>query len=140
MLSAKENTSFNFQYLFVWVFIGCLVVALVFYLSLISNPPEVIEFPFADKLEHLLAYSVLMGWFCQIYASKKYQLILAVVFCLMGLSLEFIQGWGGHRYFEFADMAANTAGVLLGWWLSRGWCAGWLYRVDQASSRKLSRQ
>jgi VanZ family protein len=124
-----------FRYLLLWVIIGCSIIGLVLYLSLTSSPPAIAGFPFADKFGHVLAYSVLMGWFTQLYNSKKHQLILVIFFCLMGVSLEFIQGLGGHRFFEYADMAANTAGVFLGWWLSRGWCAGWLYRVDQALFR-----
>ncbi len=125
----------RFRYSSGWVAIGWCMIGLVLYLSLTSNPPDVLDFAFSDKLGHLFAYSVLMGWFSQLYQSKKHQFFLAAGFCLMGISLEFIQGWVGHRYFEFADMAANTTGVFLGWWLNRGWCAGWLFRIDQALSR-----
>ena len=112
------------------------MVALVFYLSLIADPPTIVDFSFADKFQPLLAYSVLMGWFSQLYGSIKRQLFFAIAFCLMGISLEFLQAWGGHRYFELADMVANSAGVFLGWWLSRNWCSGWLYRIDSALSRR----
>ena len=125
----------HFRYLLLWVAIGCSMIGLVLYFSLTSNPPGVVYLPFADKFEHLLAYGLLMGWFCQLYAPKKHQLILAVMFGLMGVSLEILQGLGGHRFFEYTDMVANITGVFLGWWLSRGWCAGWLFRVDQALSR-----
>ena len=121
----------QFRYLLLWVAIGCSMIGLVLYFSLMSNPPGVVNFPFADKFEHLLAYGLLMGWFCQIYILKKHQLMLAVLFCLMGVSLEILQGMGGHRFFEYTDMVANVTGVSLGWWLSRNWCSGWLYRVDQ---------
>ena len=104
----------NFRYLLLWVVVGWTLIGLVLYLSLTSDPPQIVDFPFADKLKHFFAYSVLMGWFCQLYVSSKRQLFLAIAFCLMGISLEFIQDWGGQRYFEFADMAANTAGVFLG--------------------------
>jgi VanZ family protein len=135
-LISKSDNIYIFKYLLFWVFIGCIAVGLVFYLSLISDPPKVYEFLYADKLEHLLAYAFLMGWFSQLYNSRKKQIILATAFCLMGISLEYIQGWSGQRFFEYTDMAANTAGVFLGWWLSRGWCAGWLVWIDQALSRQ----
>ena len=115
---------------------GWILIGLVLYLSLTPNPPDTLDFVFADKLEHLVTYSVLMGWFSQLHQSTKHQVFWAVGFCLMGVSLEILQGLGGYRYFEYADMAANTSGVFLGWWLSRGWCAGWLVRVDQMLSRK----
>ncbi|MFZ0788942.1 MAG: hypothetical protein WAM94_04890 [Chromatiaceae bacterium] len=33
----------------------------------------------------------------------------------MGSALEFAQGLTGYRFLSFADMAANTVGVVLGW-------------------------
>lgn len=80
-----------------------------------AQPPEVLDFAFSDKLEHLFAYSVLMGWFGQLYVAKPRQVISAVAFCLMGVAIEYAQDWGGQRFFDVADMAANTLGVLLGW-------------------------
>jgi VanZ family protein len=115
--------------------IGWALVVFVIYQSLTVTPVEV-DITFGDKISHVLAYCILMGWFSQLYTSKQRQIVCALVLCLMGISLEFIQGWGGHRFFEYADMVANTAGVFLGWWLSRGWCAGWLLRIDQMLSRQ----
>ena len=53
----------------------------------------------------------------------------------MGVALEFVQGWGGYRLFDIADMVANTLGVLLGWWLTRVVFAGILLRVDRGISQ-----
>jgi glycopeptide antibiotics resistance protein len=36
----------------------------------------------------------------------------------MGVALEFAQGATGYRSFEVLDMAANAAGVALGWGLA----------------------
>ena len=120
-----------------WLLISWALIATVLFLSLTPSPPEVLTFAFSDKLEHLFAYSVLMGWLGQLYASTRQQILLAVGFCLMGVALEFVQGWGGHRFFDVADMAANTLGVLLGWWLTRTLFAGILRRVDRSISRLL---
>ena len=78
-----------------------------------------------------------MGWLGQLYVSTRQQIFWAVGFCLMGVAVEFVQGWGGHRFFDIADMAANTLGVLLGWWLTRTLFAGILLRVDRSISRLL---
>ena len=110
------------------------MVGIVLYLSLVPSPPEVLDFTFSDKFEHFFAYAVLMGWFAQLYIPKSRQIFIAVALCLLGISMEFIQGWGGHRFFDVADMAANSLGVLLGWWLSSRWLAGCLLRVDRALS------
>ena len=126
-----------FHYLPLWRLLGWGLIASVIYLSLTASPPEILEFAFADKLEHLLAYAVLMGWFGQLYVTKPAQLAWAVGFCLLGVTLEFAQGWGGVRFFDVWDMAANALGVLLGWWLTRGVFAGFLQRVDNAVSHFL---
>ncbi|MDT8384898.1 MAG: VanZ family protein [Gammaproteobacteria bacterium] len=128
----------RFRFFLLWLLIGWALVAVVLFLSLTPSPPEVLDFTFADKLEHLLAYSVLMGLFGQLYGSLRQQLLWALGFCLMGIALEFAQGWGGHRFFDVADMAANTLGVLLGWWLVRRWLAGSLLTVDAYLARYFS--
>ena len=118
-----------------WAFVGWGLVTVVIYFSLISSPPEPLRFAFADKLEHFFAYGVLMVWFGQLYSSFKNQLVFALLFSLLGVSLEFVQDWSGHRFFDVADMLSNTLGVLLGWWLTRTVFAGFLLKVDRGLSR-----
>jgi hypothetical protein len=36
----------------------------------------------------------------------------------LGVCIEILQGMGGYRYFEYADMLANSGGVLMGWGLA----------------------
>lgn len=127
----------RFRFFLLWLLIGWALIAMVLFLSLASSPPDILGFAFADKLKHLFAYSVLMGWLGQLYVSVRQQILWAVGFCVMGITLEFVQGWSGYRFFDVADMAANTLGVLLGWWLTRAWFAGFLLRVDQRISQLL---
>lgn len=109
----------NLRFFRFWILIGILLVVLVFYLSLTSKPPKIVTFQFGDKVGHLLAYSTLMFWFGQLFVQRNYQIACFVFFLTMGLGLEVLQGMGGHRYFEWADMLANGLGVLLGWLLAR---------------------
>ncbi len=125
----------EFQWYGLWISIGWGLIALIVYLSLVSSPPEVFEFAFADKLKHLFAYSVLMGWFTQLYLSLKARGVWALALFLLGVAVEFIQGWSGYRFFDVADMVANSLGVLLGWWLSSRWLSGSLLHVDRVLSR-----
>lgn len=73
-----------------------------------------------------------MGWFGQLYVANRQQFVWALGFGVMGVVLEFLQGWSGYRTFDVVDMLADALGVLLGWWLTRGWLAGVLSRVDRA--------
>jgi len=72
-----------------------------------------------------------MAWFGQLYPLSSNQVWWFIGFCLMGVGLEVLQGLGGDRYFEYADMLANTMGAAIGWWLTRGWFVGALYRFER---------
>ncbi len=100
---------------FLWLAIGYALVLLVVFLSLSSDPVELeMDFPNQDKFFHALAYFGLMAWFAQIYHDKFQRNMIALVFVFMGVTLEYIQGFDPNRYFEYADMVANTVGVALG--------------------------
>ncbi|MFA7400303.1 MAG: VanZ family protein [Sideroxydans sp.] len=101
-----------------WLVLGWLWVAIVSYLSLMSNPPEPVSFDGVDNLEHALAYTLLMLWFCQIVVARRARILLFIAFVAMGVAIEILQGFGGYRYFEYADMLANTTGVLIGFGLA----------------------
>lgn len=97
---------------------GWLWLAGVCVLSLLPHPPKPLAFESADKLEHLLAYAWLMLWFCQVRLTTQERLRYWVGLSLLGVALEWLQGMGGYRYFEYGDMLANASGVLLGWGLA----------------------
>ena len=86
-----------------------------------SNPPKFdVKFEHLDKFEHMLSYLVLMGWFAQLYQTKQSRLFYALFFIILGISLEILQGLGQTRFFEYADMLANTTGVMIGLALTIG--------------------
>jgi len=102
-----------------WLVLGIILVATVIYLSLTSSPVDLgTNFPYEDKVEHALAYFTLMFWFAQIYHGRSERILLAVIFISMGIMLEYFQSFNPHRYAEFGDMAANTTGVILGFYLT----------------------
>lgn len=102
------------RYRLAWLTSGWLLVGLVVYLSLTPHPPEPLSFPYADRLEHGFAYSVLTFWFCEIYWSVCSRLIVMILLIVLGVGLEFVQGWMGFRFFDIWDMVANMFGVLTG--------------------------
>jgi VanZ family protein len=104
------------RYFILWRALGWLAVVVVIYLSLTSHPITV-PLRYGDKFGHLLAYGVLMSWFVQLYQRRGMLLLHALLFIVTGVVMEFLQGYTG-RYFEYADMVANTAGVVLGLSLS----------------------
>ena len=102
-----------------WLVAGMLLVGLVVYLSLIPHPPEPLSFPQSDKLEHGFAYASLSLWFCQLYLRGRQRIAVVVALVTLGVVIEILQGLSGYRYFEYADMLANSVGVLLGVLLAR---------------------
>lgn len=104
-----------------WLIIGWLLVLMVCYLSLTPESPlPEIDIAFIDKLGHLLAYAILMGWFAQLYEKFQQRILFTLFFICMGVVLEYLQSLGEARLFEYADMIANTAGVFFAWAVSRG--------------------
>ncbi|HSD60630.1 MAG TPA: VanZ family protein [Burkholderiales bacterium] len=93
---------------------GAGLVLLVIWLSLAPLPPEVDLGP-SDKLDHLAAYFVLMGWHVQLFAGRGRRLALAAGLVAMGIGLELLQGLTSYRSAEVVDAFANTVGVALGW-------------------------
>ncbi|VAW50445.1 hypothetical protein MNBD_GAMMA06-1739 [hydrothermal vent metagenome] len=101
-----------------WLLVGYALVALVIFLSLTSSPVDMkLSIPYKDKFFHVLAYFSLMAWFSQIYHGRLQRNVAAVAFVLMGVTLEFLQGFDPERYFEYADMLANSVGVALGFFV-----------------------
>ncbi len=119
-----------------WLSLGWLLVGAVIYLSLTPRlPPEALRFLNADKIGHLLAYAILMAWFCQLFWHMNERLKLGLAFATMGIALEFVQGLIGYRYFDYADMLANVLGVVAGWMLIKTrfrYSLSWLDRYISA--------
>ena len=85
----------------------------VCYLSLTPKPPQIdLGIDFFDKISHFIAYAVMMGWFIQLYSIFRTRMSYAVGFIVMGVVIEILQGMGPARMFEYADMLANSLGVL----------------------------
>lgn len=95
------------------VYGGWLYAAALVWLSLTPSPPEP-GFEYGDKLEHFLAYGVLMFYFCWLYRGRNTRLAYGAGWIAMGIALEFAQATTTYRAFELADMTANTLGVLAG--------------------------
>ena len=120
---------------FLWLAIGYALVMLVVFLSLTSNPVSLeIELPYQDKFFHALAYFALMAWFSQIYHDRFQRNMIALVFIFMGVTLEYLQGFDPNRYFEYADMVANSVGVALGFALALTGAKNILLKLEQVIS------
>ncbi len=94
-----------------WLIIGAVFVVLVIVVSLVPEPPSVANFQGSDKFEHFGAYAFLTLWFCQIYGKNSVRLAIGVTFILLGVALEYLQGYSGYRF--FGRMMITTDGLCL---------------------------
>ncbi len=130
---AKTVTGLKLRFL--WLSIGYVLVALVVFLSVSSNPVKIgMSFPYDDKLYHAFAYFILMAWFSQIYHDRFQRFMIAVVFVFMGIMLEYLQSFEPNRYYEFGDMIANSTGVALGFSISLTGAKNILLRIEKLFS------
>jgi hypothetical protein len=107
------------RFVWFWRLIGWLLVMGVVYLSLTPSPLDLrLDLPAQDKFGHLIAYTLLAWWFSQVYPWRL-QGRLGIFLVSLGIVLEILQYLIGHRYFDYADMLANTLGVIGGYLLAR---------------------
>lgn len=102
-----------------WLAIGAALVAAVIYASLAETLPDYLQIEGNLKLNHILAYAVLMLYFAQLPASPKMACLIAGVFGVMGVILEYLQGMTVYRTFSYYDMFANCMGISAGFMLSK---------------------
>jgi VanZ family protein len=86
----------------------------------------------SDKLEHLLAYAVLMAGAVQVYARRASLVGAALGLVLLGVLIELWQGQMGlGRQADAYDVLADGLGVLLGAATSLTGARDALLRLDQ---------
>ena len=110
----------HLRFKWIWLSLGLALLCSIVVLSLVNLAP-VNGLLLQDKVMHMLAYGLLMGWFAQIYRHPVARGVLVVALVIIGVGLEYLQGMVSHRQFDVMDMVANTSGVLLAWLLSYTW-------------------
>ena len=94
--------------------VGWLMIAAVIVLSLVPiGPLPELAGGYDDKLAHGFIYSVLMAWFAVIVARPAWRDV-AIALSALGAGLECCQALLPYRTASFADIVANTLGLVLG--------------------------
>lgn len=114
-----------------WLVLGWLLVATIIVLTLIPPPERIPQIEFEDKIAHVAAYGLLMLWFAQLFMERQARIWYGLAFVTLGVVLEFCQGALGYRSFEYADMAANTLGVIAGALLAATGRCNFLFPLDR---------
>lgn len=111
----------HLRYSKVWIALGIFLLGTIVFLSVVDIPRSVKSVMLHDKVAHMIAYASLMAWFSQIFKHDLTRVLLAGMFLLLGVGVEFLQALTPTRQFEYLDMVANASGVLLAWALSYTW-------------------
>jgi len=113
-----------------WHCIGLFAILSTFYISLKQMSGGTPPFPHFDKFCHFTIYSLLAHYHCNLFLKlKKYWVF--IFFFAMGIMIEFLQGMTGYRFFELADIIANTLGVLFGQTILLKIFPDYIWRLDR---------
>ena len=89
----------------------------------------------ADKWVHGLTFFVLALWFSGLAERRKYWHV-GVGLIAFGALLEFCQLWVRYRTADHFDIAANTAGILVGLAVAIAGSGGWVLRAEDWYARR----
>ncbi len=82
----------------------------------ISGPPAELRFPHFDKVAHVAVYGLIATAFARVnfHPRRRWRAVLfgTAAATLFGLADETRQYLNPHRFFEWADVAADFAGAL----------------------------
>ena len=103
------------HHLRLWWSLGFALLALITALSLLPIRGPDLDLPNSDKLNHALAYSVLMLYFGQLVGGGwRRRLAVAAGLLAYGIVIELLQSRLPPRTAELADLAANLGGMAIG--------------------------
>lgn len=133
-LSPERAPAPKLRYRAGWQLLAMLCLGVFLLLSLMPMPVIRITPMHSDKLLHALSYAFLMYAFAQVF-DRIPRPVLALLFIVLGVGVEFLQGLTRYRSFEIADMAANGVGVVAGWLLVHTPAGRLLLRCDRLLGR-----
>jgi len=93
-----------------WIILGYVMLVIVAVLSLTPAP----DVGTSDKVQHLVTYLILSGWFCLIKKNDQSLILIVIGLIIFGVILEYAQGFVGYRVADSQDALANSLGVLIG--------------------------
>lgn len=117
----------------VWLLIGFVACAVLFYLCLMPSPPTP-DVTDIDKIEHFVAYLLLGTWFGGLLAPRYWRVFFGLV--AFGAIIEIVQEYSGYRSGDLYDLAADTLGVIAGLGLAHLGALGWLGYIDARVAAK----
>lgn len=88
-------------------------------MALRPDPGITLDVPEGDKLLHAFTFTCLMGWWGNVYATRRARLAAAAVCLAFGIFIEFAQWLDPPRDADLLDVLADAVGIGLAWLLLR---------------------
>jgi VanZ family protein len=119
-----------------WVALGAAIMTWTLWMALRPDPGITLAVPEGDKLLHAFTFTCLMGWWGNVYASRRARLVAAVGCLAFGIFIEFAQWLNPPRDADPFDVLADAVGIGLALLLLRTPLARVLVRVEAWSGAR----
>lgn len=97
-----------------WLQVAAVIVTCLLPLARLPGP----DLPWTDKLYHAGAFALLMWWFAVAQSPASHRRA-ALWLVLLGIAIEFAQGFVPFRSPSLDDVIADSFGVICGWLAAR---------------------
>ena len=113
-----------------WIAGGIGLLMVVLSLSLVPFTGPDLPVTFADKIAHMLAFTVLIVWFSAVIPQSRWSSLFGLLLTY-GVFIEVMQFFTGYRVTEWGDIVADTVGLVLGWLMIKAGLANWANWVER---------
>jgi hypothetical protein len=113
-----------------WVALGGAIMAWTLWMALRPEPGFALDFPYGDKLLHAITFTCLMGWWGNVYSSRRARGWAALGCLAFGVFIEIAQWLCPPRDADVFDVLADTSGIGVALGLLRTPLARVLARVE----------
>ena len=96
-----------------WVVLGGLIMGWTLWMALTPDPDITLSFPYGDKLLHATTFTCLMGWWGNIYRTRRPRAWAALGCLMFGIFIEFAQWLDPPRDADAFDVLADGIGILI---------------------------
>lgn len=120
----------------VWVTLGGAIMMWVLWMAFRPDPGVALDFPYGDKLLHAATFAALMGWWGNVYRSRRARGWAALGCLAFGGLIEWAQWLNPPREADALDLLADSAGIVLALLLLRTPLARVLAGVEAGSVRR----